>query len=230
MKTATKYVMVLLMALMTQINLASCSDDEPNPPTEEWRNDLRTCNMVLFHSGLVGYDRDWACRFVPAMQIVDQDGNDLMGLTHPNNVINSDFYFEYEGKNYCYGDTFPVAGLSKKVDTHNCMDYHSLMLSPFSLEWQEIAEMTEPLDITYDFVWPSRNIRHTMRAYMEPNTEFKQIFDAFQADSTAANISPEVYKYGMWVDGVSYPPVSTNLWFKIVVNVKDGSLKGGSLN
>lgn len=223
MKTITKYTLVLMMALMVQMFLTACSDDAPQredtQQTEEWRKDLRQCEMFLSHLRPTGYDRDWACRFVPAMQIVDQDGNDLMGLTNPNNVINSDFYFEYEGKKYSYGDTFPVAGLSKKVDTHNCMDYHSLMLSPFSLEWQEIAEMNEPLDITYDFVWPSRNIRHTMRTYIEPNMAFKQIFAAFQSDPEAANISPEVYKYGMWVDGVSYPPVSTNLWFKIVVNV-----------
>ena len=32
-------------------------------------------------------------RFFAAMQIVDQNGNDLMSITNPNNVIDSDFYF-----------------------------------------------------------------------------------------------------------------------------------------
>ena len=116
-------------------------------------------------------------------------------------------------------ENFPVAGLSKKVGIFGNMDLVSDILAPFTLEWQEIAEMKEPVDITYDFVWPSRNIRHTIRAYVEPNTAFKKQYDAFMADTTAADVALEVYKFGMWVDGVSYPPVSRGFWFKLKVDI-----------
>lgn len=226
MKKTIRVLWALIAVLTVQVCFISCSDDEPDnkegQQTEEWRKDLREKLMGLYPKawGLTGYDRNWNCRFVPAIQIVDQNGNDLMAVTDPNNVRNSDFYFEYQGKKYSFGDTdFPVAGLSKKVATHSWQDYRSIVLSPFSLEWQEIAEMKEPVDITYDFVWPSRNIRHTIRTYVEPNTEFKQLFDAYDADTATTDTSLEVYKYGMWVDGVSYPPVSRGFWFKLKVDI-----------
>lgn len=227
MKKTIRVLWALIAVLTVQVCFISCSDDEPEnkegQQTEEWRKDLRVLTMRLTHHPTLfggGGSFDMTYRFFAAMQIVDQNGNDLMSITNPNNVIDSDFYFEYQGKKYHLGDTnFPVAGLSKKVGIFGNMDLVSDILAPFTLEWQEIAEMKEPVDITYDFVWPSRNIRHTIRAYVEPNTAFKKQYDAFMADTTAADVALEVYKFGMWVDGVSYPPVSRGFWFKLKVDI-----------
>lgn len=107
MKKTIRVLWALIAVLTVQVCFISCSDDEPDnkggQQTEEWRKDLRVLTMRLTHHPTLfggGGSFDMTYIFFAAMQIVDQNGNDLMSITNPNNVIDSDFYFEYQGKKY----------------------------------------------------------------------------------------------------------------------------------
>lgn len=214
-------MLLVLIALLAQISFTACSDDEPDKGDDqqsaEWRKDLWIESNIMSHTPLCGIPD---LSYTPAIGIVDQSGRDLLNPANPNNVLKSDFYFEYEGNKYFYGDTiFPVAGMTKKVWNYMGKDCYTYSIAPFILQWREVLEMKQTLDIKYDFVWPSQNIRHTVRTYVEPNTEYTKQFEEFMADTANKElVSIEVYKYGLWVDGASYPPMGPGRWFKIVVD------------
>ena len=212
-------MLLVLIALLAQISITACSDDglgrEAAPV--ECRKDLFAQKNLMCHAPMCGIPD---LSFTPSIGIVDQNNKDLLDPKNPNNVLKSDFYFEYQGNKYFYGDTnFPVAGMTKKVTNYMGKDRYTYSIAPFRLQAEEVLEMKQPLDIKYDFVWPSQNIRHTVRTYLEPNTEYTKQFEEFMADTANKElVSIEVYKYGLWVDGASYPPMGPGRWFKIVVD------------
>ena len=217
MKKTIRVLWALIAVLTVQVCFISCSDDEPDnkegQQTEEWRKDLRVLTMRLTHHPTLfggGGSFDMTYRFFAAMQIVDQNGNDLMSITNPNNVIDSDFYFEYQGKRYCVGDTLDFIPESFRAKQKTVKIIPQISGAPYTLYLfmayphmgSVIDELTEPIDITYSFVWPSKGIRKSFRVYCEKNVDLLQDIEAATTDENGFK-KAELFRYGMWENGVS---------------------------
>ena len=211
MRSISKKIVALLSSVVILAGLvSSCHDDSPKEETtdSDWRSNLESRGEFFTHRGFVGGGHqyvDFTCGF----RITDKDGNDLLSARNPQNVRNSDFYFEHDGQKYFVGDSTFDVGITNNDDKVCFPDHISgrfNLLSPFGLCYENIVNDRKTIDVSFDFVWPSRNIRKHMRVYIEPNLNFYDEVEAFQKD-TAFEPDPffiEAYKSGFWVDGEMY--------------------------
>lgn len=209
-------VSILSMALF--MVLVSCSSEEDGPvvPDNSWRDNLESITQPLSKEPITGWGGQYA-NYSAGFIIEDEDGRNLMDEDTPGNVLKSGFYFEINGKQYFMGDTINVCGLfNSKVDSFFHYGGGVEMLSPFWMTWQEIVRAGKTIDLTYDFVWPSRNIRKQMRVYIEPNLNYDQEVEAFQKQDIQKEAFIELYKCGFWVDGQPYK-TSGWPWYHLVV-------------
>ena len=188
--------------------LSSCSDDTQETP--DWREELYpSYRPVWVGEGLPPVGDNFE-RFGPGINIKNSKGTDLLYSGHAENVLGSDFYFEYQGKRYCVGDTLDFMPESFRVKQKTVKIIPQISGAPYTLYLfmayphmgSVIDELTEPIDITYSFVWPSKGIRKSFRVYCEKNVDLLQDIEAATTDENGFK-KAELFRYGMWENGVS---------------------------
>lgn len=197
----------LLCGVMLLAGMSACSDETPGG--DDWRKDLTPhyamCPVVENPMPIVGTD----FRFIAlGVRITNKSGTDMLSNIK-DCVLDSDFYFEIDGKKYFLGDSVPVQGLGKSGDKVMVLDHHAYrfrFLTCFyicpSLDTKYIR--FAPFDFSFDFVWPSKGIRKHMRMYVEFNKNFfedgKHIDPSLWDEYGYGTVL--YYKTGYWADGV----------------------------
>lgn len=195
----------LLCGVMLLAGMSACSDDKPGE--DDWRKDLSqhyTIYPVVENPmPIVGTDFSFIALGV---RITNKSGTDMLSNI-TDCVLDSDFYFEIDGKKYFLGDSVPVQGLGKSGDKVKVLDHHAyrfrfltcFYICPPGIQYIKFA----PFDFSFDFVWPSKGIRKHMRMYVEFNKNF------FEDVKHTEPIRPgdhyglvPLYKTGYWADGV----------------------------
>lgn len=191
---------------------ASCSNDEPTPDNKDWQDELYTRNDLIYAGDInqrptgLNYEPFTAC-----FKIVDASGRDLLNKRNEGNVADSDFHFEINGQKYFVGDTvkgvFPPTFVPPYTIVRiepdfwgECNFLHPFLVYPFMSG--SIRDMTEPMDVTFSFVWPEKDIRKTIRVYCEKNSNLEEDIENAEIDNRGFKHVP-LFKYGIWVDGVS---------------------------
>lgn len=214
-----KKFLLALAVLMLVPMMAACSDNDApgneDGPDSSWRKDLETIVHPVTHSDLVGWGGQYA-HFAAGFIIEDKEGNNLMESYRRDNVINSDYYFLYDGKEYRNGDKVTVGGQYQSVVGAWTHVSGQEMLAFFWIDYEKIAKAGRNLDVSYEFVWPSRNIRKTMRVYIEPNVNYTKELEAYFADKSLPDTTLEIYKSGFWVDGKPYKTMGMP-WYRLVI-------------
>lgn len=194
---------MLLITLFVAV-LTACSDnnDEPKPPQDSLSDSENLISMkeLLSNDFLVG-DRI----LYGVNMYINFTGNNNRELLMDDawfekKFKNSDWYFEYNGKQYRYGEVMDVPGNSTPITMKGYRLINRYMIVPVDIPWENLKAGS--ITYSYKFVWPSKNINHTIQVYAEYNknyeTERAEILKNLSKDSTAF---VEMYKIGYWIDG-----------------------------
>lgn len=176
MKSKVQNWLMMAIAVMMLCGAVACSDDAPNKiDSESWRLQMDTIYEVAVNPAYGPMMGDQFDNFGFHIAIKDKNGKDL--LQNPE-IANSDYYIEYNGQRYMLGDSvpFPTQNALLSVDYH----YSGVMkiLYVNFTRWDLTYFDHEPIDYTFSFVWPSKNIRKTMRVYVEFNQNVKEEIEA----------------------------------------------------
>ena len=207
----TKLLQRTLTAMFCVLAFASssCSNDEPDP--EAWRKDLCPVQVTIAKPGCgpIGY-RVFSLDF--GLRIDDKNRESLF-----DSDTEQDYYIEYNGKKYFLGDTLDMPGVIKpiRITEHYAAACKQLVATNFT--WDPSMSGNEPLEYAYTFVWPSKNIRKSLRVYVEFNPNYeeerKDAFENLKDDKDIAHVT--AYKIGHWVDGESFYTPEDIYWIKL---------------
>lgn len=213
MKEVNKAIWALL-AVIFAIGAVSCSDcnDDPIQPSANWQDELFTSYVEIYPSPMSGLNYNQLGVFV---SIENSKGEDLLNPRSSNNVHGGDFYFDFSGEKYFLSDTignlpegmlkwnhtvkiekFPYAGKYYRNV------YYFVPFSVLPYQSDGVRQLTSPVDVSFDFVWPEKGIRKNLRMYCEYNTNFEEDKENAIPDSTGVKYAP-FFKTGIWVDGKS---------------------------
>lgn len=193
------FLITLFVAVLT-----ACSDnnDEPKPPQDPPSDseNLYSMKELLSNDFLMG-DRI----LYGVNMYINFTGNNNRELLMDDawfekKFKNSDWYFEYNGKQYRYGEVMDVPGNSTPIDMKGYRLINRYMIAPVDIPWENLK--AGPITYSYKFVWPSKNINHTIKVYAVYNKNYEseraEILKNLSKDSTAF---VEMYKIGYWIDG-----------------------------
>lgn len=216
-KTTVHLISTWLMIFTFILTLVSCSDDSPNPnpnPDSDWHSELYTDSTLVYAgdpnnrpTGL-----NYKC-FAVNIMIKNDEGSDMLNIYNPKNVINSDYYFKFGENIYHLNDTVndlhpwfytPYTKKNRTVSINPDFWGKKHMLQPFFFYpmMSDISDFTEPMDITFDFIWPEKKIKKNIRVYFKANENFEEDKENAEIDSKGFKYVP-YYQYGIWVDGKS---------------------------
>lgn len=179
--------------------MAACSDnDEPQPlPDSE---DLITVNFMVAHPySLVGDQLLYGVNMY--FNFMSSNNHEWLMDTpwFENKFKTSDWYFEVNGKQYRYGDVMDLPGNTTPIHMEGYRAINKYMIVPADIPWEKLKE--GQLTYSYKFVWPSRNINHTIKIYAEYNQNFETERDEILKTLEMGEFKfVELYKIGYWVD------------------------------
>lgn len=197
----TKHWGAIILSLMLAIAMAACSDnDEPQPQPNTDSENLISVKYIVCHPGTLAGDR--------ILNGVNMYINFMSGNNHEwlrdtpwfeNKFKTSDWYFEVNGKQYRYGDVMDLPGNTTPIQLSGYRAIDKYMIMPADIPWEQLKE--GPLTHTYKFVWPSRNINHTIKIYAVYNQNFETERDEILKTLKGNEYKLiELYKIGFWVD------------------------------
>lgn len=193
----------IILSLMLTIAMVACSDnDEPQPqpePTPDTEN-LISVKYFVSHPGSFVGDR--------ILNGVNMYFNFMSSNNHEwlrdtpwfeNKFKTSDWYFELNGKQYRYNDVMDLPGNTTPIHMTGYRAIDKYMIVPADIPWEKLKE--GPLTYSYKFVWPSRNISHTIKIYAVYNQNFEKERDELLKTLKKDEFELiELYKIGYWVD------------------------------
>lgn len=232
MKTTFQRLLLTMCVILTVCMLASCGKDEPNGPNGsdgdddntpnveqedslDWRSQLDTVKHPVCYPGEYLLGDDFSNIGFHIM-IKDKEGNDL--LRDPK-VIQSDWYFEINGNRYHYGDSVPeLVCPDPRIYTGGHFSGMGSII--FVNMWRpgvEECASHEPMEYSYTFVWPEKNIRHEMRVYVEFNKNIlNDIADVQSTLHPGESSVVDRYYICRFVDGKVYKPYLFDSYLLIV--------------
>ena len=204
MMTFKKWGILAITAILG-VCTTSCSDnDEPaddaTPQSGPSTENLYSVKTIVSHDDIVGDDKQ---KYDVGMYInfTGNDNRELLKDTpwFENQFKTSDWYFEINGQQYRYGNVMAVSGNTAPISMIGYRTIDKYVIAPTSISYEKLKE--GPLTFTYKFVWPSKNISHTLTVYAEYNQNFESEKAAMlQTLGEHETGLVELYKVGYWVD------------------------------
>lgn len=196
-----KHLGMLVMLAFVFAAMTACSDnDEPKPDPNPDDQDLISIPYIVSKQPLCGLPDPYGVN----MYITFMSSNKHEWLKDipwfENKFKTSDWYFEFNGKQYRYGDVVDTLGNTKPIQMVGLMNADKFTIRPVDIDWEKLKE--SPIRYSYKFMWPSRNIGHTIEVY----AVYNQNFEKDKAEKLASLGEDEVgtvelYKIGFWIDG-----------------------------
>ena len=191
--------MLVMLAFVFAAMMACSDNDEPKPDPNPDDQDLISIPYIVSKQPLCGLPDPYGVN----MYITFMSSNKHEWLKDTpwfeNKFKTSDWYFEVNGKQYRYGDVMDLPGNTTPIQLSGYRAIDKYMIMPADIPWEQLKE--GPLTYSYKFVWPSRNINHTIKIYAVYNQNFETERDEILKtlkDNEYKLI--ELYKIGFWVD------------------------------
>ena len=193
--------MLLIMAFVLYA-LASCSDnDEPQPGKDPnpGNENLISVKYYVEKPGMTGFSHHYGVNAY--LNFMSSNNHEWLRDTpwFEKKFKNSDWYFEFNGKQYRYGDVMDIPGNTTPIHMEGYLELNKYLIIPADIPWEKLKE--GPMTYEYKFVWPSRNISHTIKVYAIYNQNFEKDRDELLknlGDEDSGYV--ELYKIGYWVD------------------------------
>lgn len=209
-----KGFMLLLLAVVIGC-ATSCSDESPERnSSESWLNLMDTVMYQVWHPDVTPWTGLDQRNFGFHIMFKDKAGNDLLENMQPE-----DFYVEYDGVKYVLGDTVPLPENSRPLRIIDHYNGRGKIIAVTTEMWKPEYVTREPIDYTFTFVWPAKNIRRTYRVYVEFNKNLWEDVEAMRNELVADGRESgdvDCYYIIRWVDGQIHKP-SFKDWDEIIV-------------
>lgn len=200
-----------MMAICCIIGMTACSNDDPQPTPEPdpnadptlsqdtlWKKDLVIAEEIVFHPfTLVGF----SYRGINLQINPRKDGIEVLDNEKTRKeYLESDWYFEFEDKEYRLGEVIPIKGNKFRIRFMRDSYTQRYVISPCDIPPAALDE--GPIHYSFRFVWPAQDINQKMVVYAEAIPGFYEAREAaLKVLKNGESVYLPRYKIGYWVDG-----------------------------
>ena len=198
-----------LITMFCMFGMWACSNDDPQPnpgpnsdPTSDqdtlWREDLDTAIDIIAKApapcGL--YYRGVNFHVNPR-----KDGIEVLNMGEASNYyLESDWYFEAQGRKYFLGDTIDIKGNRMPIRFICDLYTQKYVISACDIPPEVLEE--GPIHYNFTFVWPSYGISKKVDVYAEQMPDYKQKREDLLNSLKSGEFERlNRFLVGYWVDG-----------------------------
>lgn len=198
MATLTKQLCTWSLAVICLIGVSACNSNNDAPTPRQTEN-LTPIKVLVSNDKVNGHDA--LCGVDMYFNFTGDNDHELLRDTRwTEKFINSDWYFEVNGKQYRLGDTMEIEGNSEPVRITGYMSVDKYILAPTHIPGERLKN--GPITYSYSFVWPEKGINKKIEIYAEYNENFEKEKAEMLAKLSGSEVGSVVlFNIGYRVDG-----------------------------